>query len=62
VLGGERSEEKLDCAEKDERVFAVTRRRRAWPLAGLGLAAVVNVLWLGVCGLRAGHALAPKKN
>jgi hypothetical protein len=40
----------VTAAEKDERVPALTRWRRAWPLAGLALALVVNVLWVGVLG------------
>jgi hypothetical protein len=28
----------------------LTRWRRAWPLAGLALAAIANVLWIGVLG------------
>jgi hypothetical protein len=33
-----------------DKVAALTQWRRAWPLAGLALAAVVNVAWVGVLG------------
>jgi hypothetical protein len=46
----DRSEGTVTAAEKDERVRALTRWRRAWPLAGLGLAAVVTALWVGMLG------------
>jgi hypothetical protein len=46
----ERLEGNVSGIEKDERVAALRRWRRAWPLAGLALAAVVNVLWVGVLG------------
>jgi hypothetical protein len=38
------------AGDKVEGGAAPTRRRRAWPLAGLALAAVINVLWVGVLG------------
>jgi uncharacterized membrane protein len=38
------------AADKVERSAALTEWRRAWPLAGLALAATVNVLWVGVLG------------
>lgn len=38
------------AADKDEGGAAPTQWRRAWPIAGLALAAVVNVLWVGVLG------------
>jgi hypothetical protein len=47
---GDRLEGNVSAIEKDERVPALRRWRRAWPLAGLALAAVVNVLWVGVLG------------
>jgi hypothetical protein len=37
-------------ADKVEGRAALTRWRQAWPLAGLGLAAMVNVLWVGMLG------------
>jgi hypothetical protein len=33
-----------------DKAAALTQWRRAWPLAGLALAAVVNVAWVGVLG------------
>jgi hypothetical protein len=38
------------AGDKVEGGAAPTRWRRAWPLAGLALAAVINVLWVGVLG------------
>jgi hypothetical protein len=36
------------AADKAERGAAPTQWRRAWPMAGLAGAAVVNVLWIGI--------------
>jgi hypothetical protein len=47
---GERVEGNVSAGEKDELVPALRWWRRAWPLTGLALAAVVNVLWVGVLG------------
>jgi hypothetical protein len=38
------------AADKHVGGAALTQWRRAWPLAGLALAAVVNTLWVGVLG------------
>jgi len=38
------------AADRVEGGVSVTQWRRAWPLAGLALAAVVNVVWAGVLG------------
>jgi hypothetical protein len=46
----ERLEGKVSAIEKGERGPALRRLRRAWPLAALPLAAVVNLLWVGVLG------------
>ena len=37
----------MTADDKDEGGAALTQWRRVWPLAGLALAAVVNVLWVG---------------
>jgi hypothetical protein len=34
--------------DADKVEAALTQWRRAWPLAGLGLAAVVNMVWVGL--------------
>jgi hypothetical protein len=33
-----------------DKVAALTQWRQAWPLAGLALGAVVNVMWFGLLG------------
>jgi hypothetical protein len=40
----------VTTTDKDERGCPLSQWRRAWRMAGLAIAAVVNVLWIGMLG------------
>jgi len=50
MLHLDRAGKDVTTTQKDGGGKALGQRRRAWPIAGLAVAAVVNVLWVAVLG------------